>query len=188
MAADLARRGHAAEAPVTVMVALIAGTLITGVALYLLGVLKAGRWIRFVPYPVIAGFMAASGWLLASGGIRLATGTRLSLDLLKQLADGRHVIQFVTVIGFACHVPRQARRSSAGLSSPADRRCHRDVHVALHAAGYSLVRRARRRLVSQIFPPAPPTRTLALKSLPESILAPCSGRPAAMSRSLPLPP
>ncbi len=46
LAAAVARRGHAADATATVLFALIAGTIVTGIALYLLGVLKAGRWIR----------------------------------------------------------------------------------------------------------------------------------------------
>src|SRR5271157_1105967 len=101
IAANLARRGHGADASATVMFALIAGTLITGATLYLFGVLRAGRWIRFVPYPVVAGFMAASGWLLAAGGIRILTGSYLSLDLLQQLLRGQHLIQLTAGLAFA---------------------------------------------------------------------------------------
>ncbi len=36
-------------------------TLLTGFLLYGIGALKFGQWLRFVPYPVIAGFLAASG-------------------------------------------------------------------------------------------------------------------------------
>jgi len=36
-------------ASVTVLCALLVGTLIMGAALYLLGVPRAGRWIRFAP-------------------------------------------------------------------------------------------------------------------------------------------
>ncbi len=61
IATDVHRRGHGADASATVMFVLIGGTLLTGLLLYLFGLFQAGRWIRFVPYPVIAGFMAASG-------------------------------------------------------------------------------------------------------------------------------
>jgi len=138
MAADLARRGHAADATVTVLFALIAGTMITGVALYLLGVMKAGRWIRFVPYPVIAGFMAASGWMLASGGIRLAAGTGTWPELLGQLARGQHFMQFATMLVFAIGMVL-ARRFDHPVAFPALLVGETLVtHVALHAAGYSL--------------------------------------------------
>jgi len=127
VAADLTHRGHAAEAPLTVMVALIAGTLITGTALYLLGVLKAGRWIRFVPYPVTAGFMAASGWLLAAGSIRLVIGTH-----------GPHLVQLLVVAGFTTCL-FIVKRFRHPLALPALLVGGTiATHVALEAAGYSL--------------------------------------------------
>jgi SulP family sulfate permease len=101
IAADLTRRGHAADVPATVMFALIAGTVITGLTLYLFGVVRAGRWIRFVPYPVIAGFMAASGGLLAVGGIRIMTGAQPSFELLRQLGQGQHLVQLSVGLAFA---------------------------------------------------------------------------------------
>lgn len=138
MAADLARRGHAAEAAVTVTFALVAGTLITGATLYLCGALKAGRWIRFVPYPVVAGFVAGTGWLLASGGIRIVTGTRVSLDLLEQLAHGQRLIQLGACVAFAVGMYLM-QRVEHPLAFPALLIGGTVVtHLALHAAGYSL--------------------------------------------------
>ncbi|MCC7143700.1 MAG: SLC26A/SulP transporter family protein [Candidatus Eisenbacteria bacterium] len=58
----------------TVAVVLGLGTVWTGVVLILLGHWRAGRMVRFLPYPVIGGVLAGSGWLLAKGafGIMLA--------------------------------------------------------------------------------------------------------------------
>jgi SulP family sulfate permease len=137
VAANLARRGHAADAPATVLFALIAGTLITGVTLYLFGVLRAGRWIRFVPYPVVAGFMAASGWLLAAGGIRILTGSYLSLDLLQQLLRGQHLIQLMAGLAFAIGM-LVIKRVKHPLAFPALLiGGMMATHMALHGAGYS---------------------------------------------------
>lgn len=137
--ADLVRRGRAADAPATVLFALIAGTVITGVTLYLFGRWKAGRWIRFVPYPVIAGFMAASGGLLAVGGIRIVTGTQLSLELLAQLARGEHLIQLTVALVFAIGM-LLIKRVKHPLAFPALLLGGTLVtHLALHAAGYSLM-------------------------------------------------
>ncbi|MGO8733814.1 MAG: SLC26A/SulP transporter family protein [Terriglobia bacterium] len=137
IAANLARRGHAADAPATVLFALIAGTLITGVTLYLFGVLRAGRWIRFVPYPVVAGFMAASGWLLAAGGIRILTGSYLSLDLLQQLLRGQHLIQLTAGLAFAIGI-FLIKRVKHPLAFPALLiGGMMATHMALHGAGYS---------------------------------------------------
>ena len=44
----------------------------TGVVLYLAGASNLGRLVRFLPYPVVGGFLAATGWLLLSGGWKLA--------------------------------------------------------------------------------------------------------------------
>lgn len=58
----------------TLAAAIACSTLLTGLAVYLLGRFQMGNLIRFVPYPVIGGFLAGSGWLLATGSVRAATG------------------------------------------------------------------------------------------------------------------
>ena len=45
-----------------------------------------GKLIRFVPYPVVAGFLAATGWLIVSGAIRMATGVPISRVTLLSFA------------------------------------------------------------------------------------------------------
>ncbi len=101
IATDVIRRGHGADASATVMFVLIGGTLLTGLLLYLFGLFQAGRWIRFVPYPVIAGFMAASGGLLAIGGVRLVTGVGGFSEFLRAIVRGEHLVQLFTAIAFA---------------------------------------------------------------------------------------
>jgi sulfate permease, SulP family len=58
----------------TTLAAVMATTALTGVLLYLLGTLRLGRLVRFVPYPVIGGFLAGTGWVLLVGGIGLVVG------------------------------------------------------------------------------------------------------------------
>jgi SulP family sulfate permease len=65
---------------INVLVALSVSTLLTGILLYGVGALKLGQWLRFVPYPVIGGFLAASGLLLITGGMEVVTQTNLSLS------------------------------------------------------------------------------------------------------------
>jgi SulP family sulfate permease len=40
-----------------------------------LGYFKLGRIVRFLPYPIIGGFLAGSGWLLVQGGIGIMANT-----------------------------------------------------------------------------------------------------------------
>lgn len=70
------------------LAALAVATVATGVALYLLGSNHLGRLARFIPYPVLAGFQAASGWIMATGAIRMATGVPVHLATLPALLTG----------------------------------------------------------------------------------------------------
>lgn len=55
----------------TVTLLITSTTLLTGLLLLALGYFKLGGIVRFLPYPVIGGFLAGSGWLLVQGGIGL---------------------------------------------------------------------------------------------------------------------
>jgi SulP family sulfate permease len=60
----------------------------TGLVLFLLGYNRLGRLARFIPYPVLAGFQAASGWIMATGAIRMSTGVPVHLSTVPALLDG----------------------------------------------------------------------------------------------------
>ena len=51
----------------TVLTVILVSTLLTGGFLVLLGFFKLGGLVRYIPYPVIGGFLAGTGWLLAQG-------------------------------------------------------------------------------------------------------------------------
>jgi len=70
------------------LAALTAVTVFTGLTLYLLGRNRLGRLARFIPYPVLAGFQAASGWIMATGSIRMSTGVPVHLATLSTLLNG----------------------------------------------------------------------------------------------------
>jgi SulP family sulfate permease len=48
-------------------------TAAAGAFMLLLGVTRMGNLIRFVPYPVIGGFMAGTGWLMVTGAAGVVT-------------------------------------------------------------------------------------------------------------------
>jgi SulP family sulfate permease len=101
MAAELSRTRPAADVGLIVLAALVAGTIATGLALYALGASRTGKWIRFVPYPVIGGFMAASGWLVGVGGVGILTNTHVSLATARDLATPHHLLQLAAGAAFA---------------------------------------------------------------------------------------
>ena len=69
------------------LVALCSATAITGLLLCVLGFTRAGRAIRFVPYPVIGGFLGATGWLMITGAIRVVANQRPALANIGGFLD-----------------------------------------------------------------------------------------------------
>ncbi len=51
----------------TAVAAITLTTLLAALCFLLLGVFKLGALVRFLPYPVIGGFLAGTGWLLVTG-------------------------------------------------------------------------------------------------------------------------
>jgi SulP family sulfate permease len=57
------------------LITLSAATFVTGLVLCGFGVSRFGRAIRYVPYPVIGGFLGATACLIVAGAIQVITGT-----------------------------------------------------------------------------------------------------------------
>jgi sulfate permease, SulP family len=71
----------------TCVVAVAIATLIVGLVGLLLGHLRWGAIIRFVPYPVIGGFLAGTGWLIVVGGFGLVIGETPGFDVIERLGE-----------------------------------------------------------------------------------------------------
>ncbi len=56
--------------------------VVTGALFWLFGRCRFGRLVRFMPYPVVAGFLAGSGWLLIQGAVMMIVGDRDAVELL----------------------------------------------------------------------------------------------------------
>jgi len=63
----------------TVIAATLVVTVLCGVIFWALGRFRLGALVRFVPYPVVGGFLAGTGWLLLNRGIYVASGVQPSL-------------------------------------------------------------------------------------------------------------
>lgn len=61
-------------AEATIIAAIMVTTLITGLFLLLLGRLKLGNLVRYIPYPVSGGFFAGIGYIFIQGGLSVAAG------------------------------------------------------------------------------------------------------------------
>ena len=79
--------GSSNRAFVTVVAATMVVTILTGITFLVIGTFKRGNLIRFVPYPVVGGFLAGAGWLLLKGGIYVASGEEVHLGTIGSLVD-----------------------------------------------------------------------------------------------------
>ena len=70
-----------------VLITLAVSTVITGIVLCGFGVTRMGRAIRYVPYPVVGGFLGATGCLILLGAIRVVTNQRLQFATLERFAN-----------------------------------------------------------------------------------------------------
>ena len=106
------------EKGTVVISAVILVTLITGLFLYCLGRLQLGNLIRYIPYPVIGGFLAGSGWLLAMGGIRVMTGHPAALNNLLSLLGKDQGLRWLPGVAFGAALFWILRRAKHQLLIP----------------------------------------------------------------------
>ncbi|MHA4870407.1 SulP family inorganic anion transporter [Duganella sp. PWIR1] len=86
MAAEMVHStGSGNDMLVTLLAALALSSVVTGVLLYLLGVTRGSTLIQFLPFPVIAGYLAGTGYMLLEGAFRVLTGHSLHWSRLGSL-------------------------------------------------------------------------------------------------------
>ncbi|WP_409334110.1 SLC26A/SulP transporter family protein [Bradyrhizobium sp. cir1] len=79
-----------------ILITLGLSTVLTGVVLCGLGLTRMGRAIRYVPYPVVGGFLGATGLLIVMGAIRVITDHPVAT--LLRFANGTTLLE----LGAAC--------------------------------------------------------------------------------------
>lgn len=115
MAASTAAAG-AGQAAGNVLMLLLLTTLLCAVLFLALGFGRMGRAVRYIPYPVIGGFLASTGWLIATGALRVAVDLPGGLEffgaLPGALTDPRLI---ATVVLGGCCFALLRRRSHPAL-------------------------------------------------------------------------
>jgi len=99
----------------TVVCAIALTSLLTGAFLLLLGLFKVGELIRFIPYPVVGGFIAGTGWLLAKGSVQVMTDLALSPAQLPMLLQPDVLIRWLSGSVFAVVLVLVSRRYTHSL-------------------------------------------------------------------------
>ncbi|MCL4869662.1 MAG: cyclic nucleotide-binding domain-containing protein [Anaerolineae bacterium] len=92
----------------TVALMIVTTTMIAGGLFWLLGRFKLGSLIRFLPYPVVGGFLAGTGWLLLTGGIGVMSDVPLGVALFAPEVLTRWLPGLVMGIGLWWALNRSA--------------------------------------------------------------------------------
>jgi SulP family sulfate permease len=102
----------------TVTAAITVASLLTGGTFLALGWFRLGNLIRYIPYPVIGGFLAGTGWLVASGSLKTMAGIPLSLANLGQLAQAEALLLWLPGVIFGVALLLIVRRFKHYLITP----------------------------------------------------------------------
>lgn len=157
VAADMPASASGEQTFLTAVAAIILTSLVTGVALFVLGTFKLGRLARFLPYPVIGGLIAGTGWLLIRGSTNVMVGFPLDLARLPELVADGTWIKWVPGLAFALLLLIVSRRPGSSFAMPALLFGSIGLyHLVLWMSGVSI--------------PEAQTRGLLLGSLPEGQL------------------
>jgi SulP family sulfate permease len=84
-----------------IMAAIACAALLTGGVYWAVGAFKLGRLMRFIPYPVVGGFLAGTGWLLVKGSVGVMTTVSLSTANFAKLALPAQSLRWGIGLAFA---------------------------------------------------------------------------------------
>lgn len=103
---------------VTAAAAISLATLLTGLFLFLLGYFRLGGLVRFLPYPVVGGFLAGSGWLLFIGGIGVMADISVTTSNLPLLFQPQILLRWAPGLVFALVLFSVISRTDHYLATP----------------------------------------------------------------------
>ena len=161
------------------LIVLALATALTGAALCLLGFTGAGRAIRFVPYPVIGGFLGATGAVMILGAVQVITGHKPVWSHLGTLANQLDLAKIAAGVAVAIVLELLLKRRRNALIMPSV------LMVALLATHLVLLLRHESLAAAQasgwLFTPAPaaalhlPLQPGGLAAFPWGLLPQLSG-------------
>ena len=101
-----------------VLITLGIASIVTGIVLCGFGMTRMGRAIRYVPYPVVGGFLGATGFLILLGAVRVITGHRLQFGTLDQFANPLNLYELAAACATAIVLYLTWHRSRGSFGLP----------------------------------------------------------------------
>jgi sulfate permease, SulP family len=102
----------------TVLLMMMLTTTLTGICLLVIGQLKLGQLGRYIPYPVIGGFLAGTGWLLATGSFGLMANVPFAFNNIPLLLQPNEIILWLPGIVFGFILFLGVKRSASPRTMP----------------------------------------------------------------------
>jgi len=103
---------------ITIIAMIVLASIFSGLFFLIIGTLKLGRFVRYIPYPVIGGFLAGAGWLLATGSISMLTDIPVTIDSLPVIFSNDKLIQWIPGVLFGILVYGVTRKYDHYLIIP----------------------------------------------------------------------
>lgn len=103
----------------TILITISITTILTGLLFLALGHFRLGKLVRFIPYPVMGGFLAGTGWLLIQGSFGVMTDSLLTLANIPTLLSSGQLILWIPGILFALALFFVMRRFDHFMTIPA---------------------------------------------------------------------
>lgn len=111
-----AAAGDGGAAQIATAVAVIgSGAVLSGLVFLTVGTLGLGSIVRLVPYPVAAGFLASSGWLLVAAAVMILSGTSRLADVPARIGETAVWGSVLAAAVFALVLYLMSRRNDGGL-------------------------------------------------------------------------
>ena len=108
----------AEEAFQFIFVAIGVTSVLVGLFFWILGHFRLGKLVRFIPFPVVGGFLAGTGWLIVKFSFTMMTDMDLTLVNLEHFIKSDILFQWFPGLVFAVAMLLAGRRFSHYLLTP----------------------------------------------------------------------
>ena len=116
--ADINGQMVAEEAFQFIFVAIGVTSVLVGLFFWILGRFRLGKLVRFIPFPVVGGFLAGTGWLIVKFSFTMMTDMDLTLVNLEHFIESDILFQWFPGLVFAVVMLLAGRRFSHYLLTP----------------------------------------------------------------------
>jgi len=103
---------------ITVTAAVMVTSITSGLFFILIGGFRLGRFVRFIPYPVVGGFIAGTGFLLVQGALGVMVGVSPTFSNLGFFLQPENLIRWIPSVLFGIALVIGSRRFPHYLTIP----------------------------------------------------------------------